>query len=481
MGRITRNYIYNLAYQLLVLIAPLVTAPYLARVLGASNLGIYSYVNSSGNIITTISLLGIYAYGNRQTAYVRDSKQELTKTFWEIELTRLFLGTIGTLIYIIYTHFNPEHSWYFLIYYPYILAQFIDCSWIYVGLEDMKPAVMKNFITKIVNIIGIFVFVRDRDDVWIYIFMLAITTLIANISVYTQLPKYINGPKGEGRPDPKKMLYHIKGSLFLFLPQVASLFYLQVDKVMLKWLTGQTAQVSFYDNAEKMINIPLSIITVMSTVMMPRIANEFQKNNKETIQNLLVKAGRYALLMTFPLMIGMFCIARQFIPWYLGNEFLPTATAMMILTPIVLFNSLAGISGAQYFTATNQIGILMKAYVSAAVLNVIANAILIPQYGYAGAAIATVGSSLISVVIQYYYLSRQLDVKPLVGYGAKYAIGGIIMGVVIMLCTRTMSGRVLTTLIQIVIGGIIYGGYLIAIKDQAVLEIIGKLKSRVRK
>lgn len=481
MGRITRNYIYNLAYQLLVLIAPLVTAPYLARVLGASNLGIYSYVNSSGNIITTISLLGIYAYGNRQTAYVRDSKQELTKTFWEIELTRLFLGTIGTLIYIIYTHFNPEHSWYFLIYYPYILAQFIDCSWIYVGLEDMKPAVMKNFITKIVNIIGIFVFVRDRDDVWIYIFMLAITTLIANISVYTQLPKYINGPKGEGRPDPKNMLYHIKGSLFLFLPQVASLFYLQVDKVMLKWLTGQTAQVSFYDNAEKMINIPLSIITVMSTVMMPRIANEFQKNNKETIQNLLVKAGRYALLMTFPLMIGMFCIARQFIPWYLGNEFLPTATAMMILTPIVLFNSLAGISGAQYFTATNQIGILMKAYVSAAVLNVIANAILIPQYGYAGAAIATVGSSLISVVIQYYYLSRQLDVKPLVGYGAKYAIGGIIMGVVIMLCTRTMSGRVLTTLIQIVIGGIIYGGYLIAIKDQAVLEIIGKLKSRVRK
>ncbi len=337
MGRITKNYIYNLAYQLLVLIAPLVTAPYLARVLGASNQGIYSYVNSSGNIITTLTLLGIYAYGNRQTAYVRDNKAELTKTFWELEVTRFILGTIGTIIYAVYAHFNPDMSWYFLLYYPYILAQFIDCSWIYVGLEDMKPAVMKNFITKLVNVIGIFVFVRKREDVWIYIFMLAITTLIANISVYTQLPKYVGMPKGESKPDVHRIVYHIKGSLYLFLPQVASLFYLQVDKVMLKWLSGQTAQLSFYDNAEKMINIPLSIITVMSTVMMPRIANEFQKNNKDNIRNLLVKAGRYALLMTFPLMIGMFCIAQQLIPWYLGNEFLPTATAMMILTPIVLF------------------------------------------------------------------------------------------------------------------------------------------------
>lgn len=481
MGRITRNYIYNLAYQLLVLIAPLVTAPYLARVLGASNLGIYSYVNSSGNIITTISLLGIYAYGNRQTAYVRDNKQELTKTFWELELTRLVLGTIGTVIYFVYSYYNPEHRWYFLIYYPYILAQFIDCSWIYVGLEDMKPAVMKNFITKVVNIIGIFVFVRKRDDVWIYILMLAVTTLIANISVYTQLPKYISGPRGDGRPNPKKMLYHIKGSLYLFLPQVASLFYLQVDKVMLKWLTGQTAQVSFYDNAEKMINIPLSIITVMSTVMMPRIANEFQKNNKETIQNLLVKAGRYALMMTFPLMIGMLCIARQFIPWYLGDEFLPTATAMMILTPIVLFNSLAGISGAQYFTATNQIGILMKAYVSAAVLNVIVNAVLIPQYGYAGAAVATVGSSLVSVVIQYYYLSQQIDVKSLIKYGIKYFVGGVIMGGSIFFATRTMPSKILTTLVQVCIGGAVYCLYLVATKDEAIMDVFGKLKSKIRK
>ena len=474
MGRIKKNYIYNLAYQLLVLIAPLVTAPYLARVLGASNLGIYSYVNSSGNIITTLSLLGIYAYGNRQTAYVRDNKNELTKTFWEIEITRIILGIIGTIIYVVYSCFDSAHRLFFLIYYPYILAQFIDCSWIYVGLEDMKPAVLKNFITKVVNILGIFIFVRNHDDVWKYILMLAVTTLIANISVYTQLRKYIDGPKGKNKPDTKKLGFHIKGSLYLFLPQVASLFYLQVDKVMLKWITSETSQVSFYDNAEKMINIPLSIITVMSTVMMPRIANEFKNKNVETIQNLLVKAGRYALLMTFPLMIGMFCIARQFIPWYLGNEFYPTAMAMMILAPIVLFNSLSGISGAQYFTATNQIGILMKAYVSAAVLNVCVNAFLIPRYGYVGAAFATLGSSLVSVVIQYHYLNRQLDIKKLWKYGLKYCAGGTIMGLGVFLASWKMPAKAMTTVFQMAIGGVIYGGYLILIKDSALTEILVK-------
>ena len=478
MGRITRNYIYNLAYQLLVLIAPLITAPYLARVLGASNLGIYSYVKSSGNIITTISLLGIYAYGNRQTAYVRDNKNKLTKSFWEIELTRLVLGSIGTLIYLIYSYFNKEQSFNFIIFYPYILAEFIDCSWIYVGLEDMKPAVIKNFVTKIANIVGIFVFIHDRDDVWIYIILLATTTLIANISVYTQLPQYINAPRGEGKPEPKNILSHIKGSTYLFLPQVASLFYLQVDKVMLKWLTGETAQVSFYDNAERMINIPLSIIMVISTVMMPRIANEFQKNNKEAIQSLLLKAGRFALLMTFPLMIGLFCISQQFIPWYLGEEFLPTASTMMILTPIVLFNALAGISGAQYFTATNQINILLKAYSIAAVFNVIVNAILIPRLGYVGAAIATVGSSFLSVVTQYFYMNKQVNMRPLVKYGIKYFCGGLIMGIAIFAVTRNNPARPITTIIQIIVGVAIYGAYILLIRDQAVLEIIEKIKMR---
>lgn len=475
MGKIAKNYLYNAAYQILVLIAPIITAPYLARVLGASNLGIYSYVNSSGNIITTISLLGIYAYGNRQVAYVRESKESLTHTFWEIIVARIGLGTLGTIVYAVYAELNPEYSSFFWIYYPYILAQFIDCSWVYVGLENMRPAVMKNFVTKLVNIAGIFLFVKEKDDLWIYILLLAITTLIANISIYTQLPKYIGKP-------PRKLgsfSKHIKGSLALFLPQMASLFYLQVDKVMLEWLTGTTNEVSFYDQAEKIITIPLSLITVISSVVMPRLANEYQKGNKSGIQELLLQAGKYALCMAMAMMLGLFCIARQFIPWYLGEEFYATAYAMMILAPIILLNTLTGISGKQYFTATNQTRILLKADVAAAIMNIFINFFLIPQYGYVGAAIATVFSSLCSVITQYYYLKKQVNIRNLCCYSIKYLVGALIMAFCIFLFTRKMHASPLTTFLQILIGAATYFIYLLVIKDSLISEIVSVLKNGV--
>lgn len=466
MGKIARNYLYNAAYQILVIIAPIITAPYLARVLGAKNLGIYSYVSSSGNIITTISLLGIYAYGNRQTAYVRENKGALTRTFWELELTRLLLGTAGTVIYFIYGFFNHSYSLYFLIYYPYILAEFIDCSWIYIGLEDMKPAVMKNFVTKLINVAGIFLFVRSRNDLWIYILLLAVTTLAANVSIYSQLPKYV----GRIRADIHSVPGHLRGSIELFLPQVASLFYLQVDKVMMEWITHSTSQISFYDQAEKIVTIPLSLITVISTVMMPRLANEYQKNNMEEIQNLLLKAGKYALCMALPMMLGLFCIARQFIPWYLGQEFLPTSTAIMILSPIVLLNSLTGISGKQYFTATNQMKILLRAYVTAAVMNVIVNALLIPRFGYVGAAVATVLSSLSSVLMQFHDLKRQVSIGALWKTGCKYLLGAVLMAVCICVFTRNMRARASTTIFQILLGAAVYFGFLLMIKDSIIKE-----------
>lgn len=478
MSKIVRNYIYNAAYQILVLLVPIITAPYLSRTLGASNLGIYSFVNSSGSIITSLSLLGIYAYGNRQTAYVRDNRDELTRTFWELMFTRLILGVIGTTIYVVYILFNRNFSFYFLIYYPFILAQFIDCSWVYVGLEDMRPAVMKNFVSKVANVIGIFLFVRKKEDVWIYILLLAMTALLSNMSIYFQLPKYIDRRKGGHRELLTNMLHHIKGSVFLFLPQAALLLYLQIDKIMIKWLTGTTSQVSFYDQAEKIIYIPLTLITVMSTVMMPRIANEFKKNNRQVIQALLTKAGKVTLFMAFPLMAGLFTVSRQFIPWYLGDEFISSAYAMMILAPIVVFNSLSGISGVQYFTATNQINALMKSNGSAVITNIIINLILIPKYGYLGAAVATVFSSLILVWIQYYILNRQMNIKTLLKPGFRYFTVSAVMVAAIYIPTRKMAAHPVTTLLQVMIGASVYFLILFCVKDDTIIECLTIVKSK---
>ena len=172
------------------------------------------------------------------------------------------MGGIGTGIYWAYgIWLGNGYGGLFWCYYPYILAQFLDCSWVYVGLEQMKPAVLKNFAAKLINVAGIFLLVRSREDLRRYILLLAVTALLCNLSIYTQLRHYI------GRPVrcPRQLKRHLRGAVALFLPQAAALAYLQMDKVMLGWITGEAQQVSFYDQAEKIISIPLSLITVIST------------------------------------------------------------------------------------------------------------------------------------------------------------------------------------------------------------------------
>lgn len=245
---------------------------------------------------------------------------------------------------------------------------------------------------------------------------------------------------------------------------------------MLAWLTGTTEQVSFYDQAEKIITIPLSLITVISSVMMPRIANEYQKNHTDIIRSLLLKAGKFALCLSMPMMLGVFCVAHQFIPWYLGNEFYPTAIAIMILSPIILLNTLTGISGKQYFTATNQMQILFKSYGVAATMNVIINSVLIPSFGYIGAAVATVISGISSTLIQYRYLQKQMNLIVLRHYIQHYFIGALLMAIIISFLSWNMVPSVKTTAIQVIVGVLVYTLYLLITRDTIIMQILATIK-----
>lgn len=472
MSKITKNYIYNLLYQLFVLLVPVITAPYLARVLGANNQGVSSYIISISNVIGSITMLGIFSYGNRQIAYERDDKEKMSQTFWEIMIVRFILGIIGSALYFFVALKLTDYTQYFFIYYFWLLATYVDCTWVFVGVEDMKLAVIKNFIAKLLTVIGMFIFIKNSDDINKYLLILGLSVLIANLSAYIQLRKYILKPI----IDFNNIKKHILGSINLFLPYVATLLYLQVDKIMIEVFTNTTNQVSFYDNAEKIVTIPLAFITVLSTVMMPRIANEYLKNNLTNIKNYLIKAGRISLFLAFPMTIGIMIIASKFIPWYLGHEFLPVISAIVFISPMIISNSLEGIAGRQYFTATNQIPILLKSYISTAITNIIVNIILIPKWGFIGAAIATLISSYICVLIQFYYLNKQINMMGLIPYSIRYLIYSLIMGTVVYLLSKNLEASPITTVIQILSGGSIYLFICFINKDSILKEIIDKIK-----
>jgi len=473
MSRIAKNYIYNTSYQLFILLVPIIIAPYLARILGAEKLGIYGYIYSFTSIMSTIGLLGIYTYGNRETAYCRDKKEVLSSNFWEIMLIRGFLCIVTSIIFFTIST-KSVYGNYFNLFYFWLLADFIDITWLFVGMENMKPAVAKNFFAKIITVVGIFVLVKSKEDLWLYLTLISISTLVANLSVYPLLLKVIDKPKFIS-VDKEKIKKHIGGACLLFLPQVATIMYLQVDKVMIEMLTGQTSQIAFYLYAEKIINIPLALIIGLNTVMMPRIANEFRKGNMGSMRLYLNKAVNFSLFLAFPMFIGLVNIAHKFIPWYLGSEFLPTIKALIMLSPLIVINALSGVAGQQYFVATNQINIILRAYVPAAIINFGINLVLIPKFGFLGAATASLIASFISLLILYHHMTKQIIFESLWKSGLKYFSYSLIMGGALFLLGLKLPDSATTTIIQIFAGIFIYCIILILRKDKMFGDVVAKL------
>ena len=444
MGKLGKNYIYNICYQLLVLIAPIITAPYLARVLGANYLGISNYVVTVAGVFTTIGLLGSQNYAIREIAY-KKSGDELEKVFYELYATRLILGVITIAIYIAYISISkyPDLMWIELM---YVIAFFIDPCWFYIGMEDMGKAVARNFFAKVANVIGIFVLVRNQQDYVKYIFLLSFMTIVASLLAIPHLWSYF---RIRLCVIPLRAIKrHLLGSIQLFWPQVATMIYLSVDKILLENFISSSA-VAYYDQAEKIVKIPLTFITVLSTVMMPRLANQFASGNTKRVQDYLITTIRFSSLLAFPMMFGVAGIASKLIPWYLGEEFSPVIQAIWVLSPIIVLTSLVGISGDQYLVATKQTNIMTLSYFCAAASNVLVDLLLIPKYSIVGASIGTIVAYVVSLLIQYKTMLKEIDLLYEMLESCMYLVKAIPMIIVVLVLSKIMPTSCMTTAVQI--------------------------------
>lgn len=471
MNKLVKNYIYNVLYQIFLIIVPLITAPYLTRTLSSSSLGIYEYINSIISIVTTFGLIGLLSYGYRQIAYFRDDKVKVAEEFSSLYFLRLILLTIVSIVYLPLSLFS-EYRNYYMIQYSLIVAQYIDISWVFIGFEDLGIVSFRNFIAKLITVVGVFIFIKSDSDLWIYFALFSYTTLITTLSIYPIAKKYIK----LCRCRYNKIIAHIIPSLKLFVPQVATLLYLQFDKIMLKQITDSTSQVAYYANAEKIINIPLAVITALGTVMMPRLANLYSNKEKQTIANYLIKTIEFAMFIAIPMAVGLAIISDGFIPWYLGKEYMASSLAIMVLSPICILNAFSNILGAQYLTAVNKTKELTVAYYGAAVVNVILNALLIPGFGYLGAAIATVVCSLVSVIIQFHYVSKDISFMGIRKQIFKNVISAVCMMILLCLLKNVLAIKALSTIIEVFIGSVTYICISVLMKDEIMGFIIYKIK-----
>lgn len=463
---ITRNYIYNVLYQILVIIVPLITTPYLSRVLGAENIGIYSYTLSITTYFILFGSLGVAMYGQREIAYLQDKKYERSKTFFEILLMRFI--TLGIALVIFYFSFvtTGDYSTYYKILILEIIANALDISWFFQGLEEFKKTVLRNSLVKIMSVVFIFILVKTKNNLIEYFIIYVLSNFLGNISLWLYLPKYIEKIKFKEL----KILRHIKPTIGLFIPQVAIQIYTVLDKTMIGSIIEDKSEVGFYEQAQKIVKLLLAIATSLGTVMVPRMANTFAVGDKEKIKEYMRKSFRFVLLLAFPLMFGIMSISNKFVPKFYGAGYDKVTYLISIISPIILVIGLSNVIGTQYLLPTKRQKEFTISVTAGAIVNFVLNLIFINLWQSIGASIATVIAECTVTAIQFYLVRKEFSILKVIKIGKNYFFASFIMLIVNIVIGSLTNGSLSSIVLQAVISVIVYFGFLIVIKDKLIIE-----------
>lgn len=472
---IKKNFSYQMIYEVVAISLPLLTSPYTSRVLGAENLGIYSYTYSIAFYFQLFAMLGIKNYGNRAIAQVRDDSVKLCETFSSIVTLHVLNSLIMAGLYAVFIAMTAKNKIYFIIQGLVVLSALLDISWFYFGIEQFKMIVTRSTVFKILNTILIFVFVKERGDLWKYCLILALGTMISQVILWIPLRKYVTYQKTSVR----QMVPHIKPMLILFVPSIAVSLYKYMDKIMLGSFCN-TEQLGFYDGAEKVINIPMTIITAFGTVMLPKMSNLVARGNASAAYKYIGKSIRYVMCLSFAMTAGLAGVGMTFAPFFFGVEFIPTGRIIMGLALTIPFISFANIIRTQYLIPNEKDKEYVSSIVAGAVINFIINFILISKLAAIGVMIGTIVAEVAVCLIQVWFVRKELPILQYMKNVAPFALYSTLMFVIVYKLKDLSGNYFVTLVIQVLIGTIIYGIscliHFIITKDEMISYFVNKLK-----
>ena len=468
-NKVTINYLYNVTYQILNFIMPIITAPYLSRTLGADNLGIYGYTYSIAYWFILFGTMGISLYGSKEIAKVADNREALSKKFSEIFCLQFFCSLVSMIIfYIIFSIFHFEYKIVFLIQGILILASALDINWVYVGLEDFKKTTLRGIVSKVLLIIGLFVLIKSDADLYTYTILLAFVNIFNSIFIWKGISKILDFKI----PKFQRLLPHFKENFILFIPQISASVYSIFDQTMIGLLYSDVSEVAFYNQAHRITNMLLYLVTTIGTVMLPNIIKK--REDKEKVNAVTNTTFKIALFLSIPMAIGFSCVAPFLISWFLAPEFYKVASIIAFLSPIIVFISLSNVFGVQYLIVFDETKKFTISVTIGCVINLILNALLIGQLGAYGAAIASCATELGVLLIQFCFVRKKFNFEGVISSFTKYLFAAGVMGVIVYYIGTILGNQLLTNIVQVLVGVIVYLGILFLFKDETEKFLINK-------
>ena len=473
---VKKNYLYNLLYQMTSVLLPVLTIPYVSRVLSADGIGINTVTYANTQYFILLGSLGISIYATKKIATIREKKDKLKKTFWEIFSIQFTGCILAYMVFALTLGQSHKYGVFYMLQGFYILAAAVDISWYFLGIENFKNASLRSFFAKIISVILIFIFVKTRDDLWKYILINAGTMFVGQLIMWFYVGKDMLKVKEIGK---LKIAMHIMSILALFVPQIATQVYTVLDKTMIDLFKG-AVEAGYYDQSQKIVRILLSVVTSLGIVMLPRIANLFSKDDLNEVKKSLRKAFVVISFLSIPITFGLIGISDKFVPILFGNEFLSVIPLTKISPVLVIIIGLGNVFGTQYLLAIGKNKEYTASVCIGALVNFCFNLLLIPRFAAMGAVIATVSAELSIALIQFWFARVVFDFT-WIKETYKYWVSGILMLAIVRLVGNVTPISILFLVLQIAIGSLVYFISLIILRDKFLFEAIENVIDRIRK
>ena len=468
--KVIKNYLYNLSYQILTIILPIITVPYVTRIFTSEDLGNYGFYNSIVSYFSLFAMLGIGIYGTKQIAAASD----VNSAFWNIYAIQLIASILAISVYVIAIFSIPQMRGIIpLILGIVLFTKMLDISWLFAGKEDFKKITLRNTVVKVTGVISIFTFIKSSEDLYLYVFLIVIFDFLGQFVMWIPAKKFIKRPSF----NMKIMKKNLHPIVLLFLPQIAISLYVVLDRTLLG-LLGSYSDVGIYEQGQKLISILLTVVSSLGTVMVPRVANLlFERKDKEA-QNMVKFSFILYNLIIFPMIFGLIAINEVFVKFFLGKNFQDVKYVLYIIVFNIMFVGWTNILGYQVLVVRNKNKEFMLSTTIPAFVSVAVNIAVIPLLGYIGASITAVVVELLAFTIQWYYCRNIINKNLLFNKDlAKIICSSLVMFGAVMLCKMILGlDGIIGLIIYLAVGGISYLGMIFLLKTVNIREMKAMLK-----
>lgn len=474
-----KNAILNSLGTVIGILFPIITFPYISRILLPEGIGRVNFVSSIISYFSLLAGLGISNYGIREAAKVRENINDFSLLVKELGIISFVSTFISYVLFFIVIFFVPKfHSYKNILFICSLnipLATF-GFSWVYSALENFTFSTINSLVFQSLNVISLFLFVKSKEDILIYVTIPVLCSIGSVICNLINLRKYIS-LKTTGK---LKIRKHLKPIFVLFGMSVVTSIYTLLDTTMLGFLTNDT-QVGYYSAATKINKLVLSVVTSACAVLFPRLSFYAEKADKTEFFNLLNKSFAITLGVAIPATIGLNLLSEPITLIFSGTEYIPSIPVMKMMNPIIIIISMSGFIGIQCLIPLRKEKITLYSVSIGAIVNFILNLLLMKKYGALGAAVSTLIAECSVTLFQIINAHKYFDKKSLIKNCIQYLLAASVMGLVVFFIMNIIKSNVAKILLSSFIGIIVYFVVLIILKNQFVSEIKKNIILKTRK